>query len=114
MSHSSEWLKPHDFEATHVNHLGLSGHPDWALAERIKQDEFTFVTNNHTDFVQLYGKMELHAGLVILIPNAMPTLQRALFQAALRYSAGRDLINTVIEVSLAGETVRYLEYEFPR
>jgi predicted nuclease of predicted toxin-antitoxin system len=23
------------FEATHVNHLGLRGNPDWALAERI-------------------------------------------------------------------------------
>jgi len=23
------------FEATHVNHLGLSGQPDWALADRI-------------------------------------------------------------------------------
>jgi len=23
------------FEATHVNHLGLSGQPDWAIAERI-------------------------------------------------------------------------------
>jgi hypothetical protein len=22
-------------EATHVNHLGLSGQPDWALAKRI-------------------------------------------------------------------------------
>jgi predicted nuclease of predicted toxin-antitoxin system len=33
------------FEATHVNHLGLSGQPDWALAERIIKDEFTFVTN---------------------------------------------------------------------
>jgi predicted nuclease of predicted toxin-antitoxin system len=29
------------FEATHVNHFGLSGRPDWALAERITKDEFT-------------------------------------------------------------------------
>jgi predicted nuclease of predicted toxin-antitoxin system len=32
------------FEATHVNHLGLTGKPDWELAERIVKDEFTFVT----------------------------------------------------------------------
>ena len=37
------------FEATHVNHLGLSGRPDWELAERIVEDEFTFVTNNRVD-----------------------------------------------------------------
>lgn len=41
------------FEAIHVNHLGLSGHADWDLAERIIKDEFTFVTNNRGDFVRL-------------------------------------------------------------
>lgn len=51
------------FEAAHVNHLGLSGKPDWELAARIVKDEFTFVTNNRVDFVWLFGKMELHAGL---------------------------------------------------
>jgi len=39
------------FEATHVNHLGLNGKPDWELAERIAEDEFTFVTNNRIDFI---------------------------------------------------------------
>jgi predicted nuclease of predicted toxin-antitoxin system len=52
------------FEATHVNHLGLSGQPDWALAERITKNEFTFVSNNRVDFIQLFGRMELHAGLI--------------------------------------------------
>jgi predicted nuclease of predicted toxin-antitoxin system len=65
------------FEASHVNHVGLSGQPDWALAERIARDEFTFVTNNRTDFLQLFGKMELHPGLIVLIPNVVPSLQRA-------------------------------------
>jgi predicted nuclease of predicted toxin-antitoxin system len=44
------------FEATHVNHLGLSGKPDWELAERIVKDEFTFVTNNRVDFIGLLAK----------------------------------------------------------
>lgn len=52
------------FEATHVNHLGLSGQPDWTLAERITKDEFTFVTNNRVDFIRLFGKMELHTVLL--------------------------------------------------
>ena len=100
-------------EATHVNHLGLSGQPDWALAERIAKDEFTFVTNNRTDFTQLFGKKEVHPGLIVLVPNVVPVLQRALFQAALQYTAQRDLVNTVIEVSLAGRTVKCVEYELP-
>ena len=47
------------FVATHANHLGLSGKPDWELAERIVKDEFTFVTNNRIDFFRLFGEMEL-------------------------------------------------------
>jgi predicted nuclease of predicted toxin-antitoxin system len=101
-------------EAMHVNHLGLSGRPDWVLAERIVEDEFTFVTNNRADFIQLLGKIELHPGLIVLVPNVVPTLQRALFQAALQYSVQRDLVNTVVEVRLEGKTVRCLEYPLPR
>ncbi len=98
------------FEATHVNHLGLSGRPDWALTERISKDEFTFVTNNRVDFIRLFGGMELHSGLIVLVPNAVPALQRALFEAAIRYLAGRDLVNIVIEVTLDGRLVRCVEY----
>jgi predicted nuclease of predicted toxin-antitoxin system len=102
------------FEATHVNHLGLSGQPDWALAERIVKDEFTFVTNNRVDFIQLFGKMELHPGLVVLVPNVVPALQRALFEGAIQYLAGRDLVNSAIEVSLESETVRCVKYRLPK
>lgn len=41
------------FDATYVNYLGLSGRPDWELAERLVKDEFTFVTNNRADFLRL-------------------------------------------------------------
>jgi predicted nuclease of predicted toxin-antitoxin system len=98
------------FEATHVNHLGLSGKPDRVLAERIVKDEFTFVTNNRVDFVRLFGKMELHAGLVILVPNVIPSLQRALFQGTLVFLRGRVLVNAVVEVSLEAEEVKCVEY----
>ena len=97
-------------EPAHVNYLGLSGQPDWALAERSIKAEFTFVTNNRTDFVRLFGKMELHPGLVVLVPNVVPALQRALFQAAIQYLSGRDLINRVIEVSLDGTSVVCVEH----
>jgi predicted nuclease of predicted toxin-antitoxin system len=113
--HESLLVLAHDagFEATHVNHLGSSGQPDWALAERIGKDEFTLVTNNRVDFIKIFAKMELHPGLIVLVPNATPSLQRVLFAAALQYSAGRDLINTVIEVSIDRQTVRCVEYQLP-
>jgi predicted nuclease of predicted toxin-antitoxin system len=101
------------FEAVHVNHIGLSGKPDWELAVRIVKDEFTFVTNNRVDFIRLFGKLELHAGLVILVPNVIPGLQRALFEGTLLFLRGRVLVNAVVEVSLECETVRCLEYSLP-
>lgn len=93
------------FETTHVNHLGLSGKPDWELAERIVKDEFTFVTNNRVDFVRLFGRIDLHAGLIIFVPNVTPASQRALFRAVMQYLAGRELVNRVIEVALEGGAV---------
>lgn len=54
------------FEATHVNHLGLSGQPDWVLAERIAEDEFTFVTNNRTDFMPALRQNGAAPGLIVL------------------------------------------------
>jgi predicted nuclease of predicted toxin-antitoxin system len=98
------------FEATHVNHLGLTGTPDWELAERIVKDEFTFVTNNRIDFIRLFGEMKLHAGLIVIIPNVVPS-SSALFGAAILYMAGKELINSAIEVSLEGKTVKCVEYE---
>jgi predicted nuclease of predicted toxin-antitoxin system len=101
------------FEATHVNHLGLSGKPDWKLADRIIKDEFTFVTNNRVDFIRLFGKMELHAGLIVLVPNVVPALQRVLFEAAIRCVVGKDLLNTVIQVTLERNAVNCVEYSLP-
>jgi predicted nuclease of predicted toxin-antitoxin system len=101
------------FEATHVNHLGLSGKPDWELADRIVKNEFTFVTNNRVDFIRLFRGMELHAGLIVIVPNAVPALQRALFEGAVKYLAGKDLINSAIEVSFKGKAVQCVEYPLP-
>lgn len=53
----------------HVNWLGLSGETDWDLMPRIVEEDFTFVTNNARDFRKLYAKEELHAGLVIIVPQ---------------------------------------------
>jgi len=101
------------FDAIHANHLGLSGKPDWALADRSIRDEFTLVTNNRSDFVRLFGKLELHPGLIVLVPNVTPDLQRALFRGALQYATRRDLVNTVVEVTLEGNTVHCRQYKLP-
>jgi len=97
----------------HVNFLGLGGHKDWQLMARIRSEDFTFVTNNRTDFIALYAKEELHAGLVIIVPNTTPSRQRELFRAALSHIGKRDLINAILEVDLADSMAICREYSYP-
>jgi predicted nuclease of predicted toxin-antitoxin system len=97
----------------HVNFLGLGGHKDWRLMITIRREDYTFVTNNRTDFTTLYGKEKLHAGLVIILPNVTPSRQRDLFRAALSHIGKRDLINAVLEVDFVGAKATCQEYSYP-
>ena len=97
----------------HVNFLGLGGYKDWQLMAKIRTEEYTFVTNNRIDFTALYGQEELHAGLVIIVPNVTPSRQRELFRAALSHIGDRDLINAVLEVDVTGTAVTCREYRYP-
>jgi predicted nuclease of predicted toxin-antitoxin system len=99
--------------ADHVTHLGLGGSKDWQLLSVIREREYTFVTNNRSHFLALYAREAVHPGLIVIIPSVPPAQQRELFHAALAYVAGRDLMNTVIEVDDRGGTVECREYRFP-
>jgi predicted nuclease of predicted toxin-antitoxin system len=55
--------------ADHVNYLSLGGYKDWQLMAVIREQDYTFVTNNRTDFLGLHGKEPLHAGVIIIVPN---------------------------------------------
>lgn len=101
-------------EATHVNYRGLSGVQDWNLMAPIREGEFTFVTNNAKDFRRLYAREEVHPGLIILIPNVTPEVQRVLFNAALD-DLGDDagLINEALEIGLVEGEVQITRYELP-
>lgn len=101
------------YTCNHVNFLGLGGCKDWQLIARIRDEEYAFVTNNGADFKALYGREVVHAGLIIIIPNVIPSRQRELFKAALAHLRGRDLINTVLEVDLTRSAAVCREYSFP-
>jgi len=91
----------HGHECSHVNWLGLSGETDWDLMPRIIEGNFAFVTNNARDFRKLYAREELHAGLILIVPQVLPTLQRELFEAVLDgLPADGDLLNEIIEVTI--------------
>jgi predicted nuclease of predicted toxin-antitoxin system len=98
--------------ADHVNYLGLGSSKDWELMKLIVDRDYTFVTNNRTDFLTLYQRTQLHAGLVIIVPNVKPALQRELFGAVLSFIEGRELVNLVVEVDYRGNKIQCRE--FPR
>jgi predicted nuclease of predicted toxin-antitoxin system len=97
----------------HVVFLGLSGSTDMQLMTRIREEDYTFVTNNRNDFIALYAGEDLHAGLILILPNVTPAVQRDLFRAALGEIGGRDLVNTVMEVDLSGTVITLREYSYP-
>ena len=101
-------------ECAHVNWLGLSGETDWDLMPRIIAGDFIFVTNNARDFRKLYAKEELHAGLIIIVPQVLPGRQRELFKAVLdELATAEDLVNEVIEVSIEGNNAAITRYALP-
>lgn len=57
--------------------------------------------------------MELHAGLILIVPNLVPAKQLALFEAALVHIGQRQLVNAVVEVDIVAGTVRCREYSLP-
>lgn len=99
--------------ADHVVHRGLGGLKDWQLMPVIRGQEYTFVTNNLLDFIGIYGKEPLHAGVIILVPSVAPARQRQLFTAALKHIGTRDLTNTVVEAQFSGDTIECSEYVLP-
>lgn len=91
----------HGHQASHVNWLGLSGETDWGLMRRIVDGDFTFVTNNAKDFRRLYAKEAIHPGLLIIVPQVVPEMQRQLFEALVtQFGLDAQLINEVIEVEI--------------
>ena len=62
--------------AGHVNYLGLGGSKDWQLIATIRAKEYTFVTNNRSDFLAPHGQEPLHAGVIIIVPSVTPARQR--------------------------------------
>ncbi|MBF0391682.1 MAG: DUF5615 family PIN-like protein [Alphaproteobacteria bacterium] len=101
-------------EAHHVVHLGMQGLKDPEVMERVRLHGFTLVTNNAMDFRRLYSREPIHAGLIILLPQVRPALQRALFRAVFVHLGGRDdLIDKVVEVGLDGADVFITERDMP-
>ena len=101
-------------EAQHVAHVGRAGWKDWNILRYAAESDFVLVTNNASDFRQLYAAQPLHAGLVVLIPVVGRAMQRSLFRAALdELTVIGEPVNRVLEVDLDGAEVTLTLYDWP-
>ncbi|MDB5399105.1 MAG: hypothetical protein JWQ55_1123 [Rhodopila sp.] len=69
--------------AMHVAWLNLEGVDDWDVASLAAERNYVVVTNNRRDFMRLYVELEVHNGLIIIVPAALRAEQRRLFGIAL-------------------------------
>ena len=59
------------YECVHVRDLGLPSEKDWDRLRRIRQDDWTLVTNNVEEFWTRYRRrVNLHAGVVFVVSGA--------------------------------------------
>jgi len=74
------------------------------LASYALENDYVFVTNNRRDFLKEYAKIDLHNGLIIIVPDTKRAEQQRLFAKVLDVVSKRndDLVNKLIEVLLDG------------
>ena len=91
-------------ECMHVRDLGLLSEKDWHLLQRIREEDWTLVTNNVEEFRARYRRRrDLHAGVVFLVASAGIEAQKGALDAALD-DIDRDgnLMNTEVLVEPHG------------
>jgi predicted nuclease of predicted toxin-antitoxin system len=82
------------YVAMHVNHLGLRTETDWDLLKVIESEDWVLVTNNAIEF-RRYRNIEIHPGVVFLVPSVRGLDQIRLFDRVLDYiETVPDLINS--------------------
>ena len=102
------------FEAMHVNHLDMRTWRDRDLLRVVERDDWTLVTNNVIEFRGRYGRVELHAGVVFLVPSVRRDDQIELFSAALDGIAGTpDLVNQALDVEFGSGGIVVRRYSLP-
>jgi predicted nuclease of predicted toxin-antitoxin system len=88
------------FEAMHVNFLGLRTETDWDLLKVITEQDWVLVTNNAIEFRGRYRDIELHPGVIFLLPAVRRAEQLRLFEAALPHvSTDGDIVNRALDVA---------------
>ena len=91
------------YDATHVTFLQAGGTPDWGIVRLILDRDDIFVTNNARDFLKLYARLEIHPGLVIILPAVKRAPQIELFTRVLDFIEQHpDVMNKLVQIDNSG------------
>lgn len=102
-------------DADFVPWIGKGGWQDWNLMPVILAEAYTFVTENRADFLRLFSVEQAHAGLVVFMRKAEPSVQCELFGVVLDELEQRpDLFNQVIMVEFDGSQAAATGIRFER
>lgn len=99
-------------ESSHVRWLGLAGAKDHVVTRRAVDEGYVLVTHNTIDFRGLYGREDLHVGLVAFntAPGLMSRdLQVRLFLLALSELSGEEAWNEVLEITVDADRIVTIE-----
>lgn len=103
-----------NFEATHVNHRGLHQAKDWEILRIVIEEEWVLVTNNAIEFRGRYRKLDVHPGVVFLLPAFPRAQQMELFAVALdAIEESPDMSNTALDVNYEDGHPRTRRYCLP-
>ena len=88
-----------EYDATHVNWVNLHRTRDDLIAIYAVSMDYVLVTNNGSDFKPIYRSLDVHPGLVIVLPSVRRVDQLAMFEIVIkRLVSERDIVNKLIEV----------------
>ena len=91
------------YHALHVNWANMSGYRDEVVAVYAMGGDYVFVTNNGVDFRPIYRTLELHSGLVVILPSLKKPGQLMLFNQIIDFLENeRDSINLLVEIDEKG------------
>jgi predicted nuclease of predicted toxin-antitoxin system len=110
----SEVAHERGYEATHINHYGLRKSKDWDILKVVAEEDWILVTNNAFEFRGRYQKLEIHPGVVFLIPNVLRLQQLELFSAALdAITEFPDMVNTALDITYTRDDIQVNRYTLP-
>lgn len=81
-------------------YIGKGGWQDWNIVPFALENNYIIVTNNRRHFLEEYLELDLHNGLIIIVPNVERADQIRLFGIALdaTLELGDHVVNKVVEV----------------